>query len=934
MKRRSRSLCVGRWLRLLLLYPLLSVTLVLLVLRELAPHLIERHPQSLAALLNGLFDRPLAIEQARLNWMHWTPELVMRGLRVDDPRGELRIERFALRPAEDFIGPDGPRLQGEFAGLSLEPTSDGPVVSGLGGEFRLDRRAGSLHLIDSELAVTLARAEAPLRPGRLSGVLYGQRHNGGWRFEPVLSLIGEAGHVALDGRVNWRAGADAELDLQAGVRVHDVARIPDFLPRSNLNPKLVDWLEQALVEGRVPRGRVVLRGAVGDFPFADDPNAGEFSVELAVADMRLRFAPDWPPIEQLQATVRFRGHSFEVESHSGRMRDAELHEVEARIADLGRSVLTIDGRAQGGLAALREVVEQSPLRERLSPYLAPLRLTGDGALDLALELPLKDRSAPRPVRGELRLQQAGLTLRGEPVTLEAVDGVLGFDQDGLRSGELSARLRGRSLALTLSGTESLALQAEGRGNWSPGELFGASAVLDNYAAGRSDWRIALAVPRLTGTAEYRYRLVLRSELRGTALRLPGRLAKPADSARPLELDITRSLRASTGMALRYGEQFDAEFELNGAGRPVDMRVRIAGLTAGGYRLVPTSLHGQWVPERYTVAFTGPGLLGQLVWPLQPAEQQTVWLALDRLVLQRHPEPASPPIAAIASIDPRRLPPLTLSIASLVLDGRELGQLTLHGAPDATGYVLHDLQLDGDRHRLWARGSWRDTPAGQESRLQLALSGRELHRSLNDAGLDLPVELVRGQLSLDLSWPDAPIRLDPARLSGELELALGEGAIVGLEPGIGRLLGLINIDSLARRLQLDFSDLAATGFAFDRIAGRARLGEGEAVIERLTVVGPAAELNLSGRVGLVSRDLDLQAELIPELGSSLALAGALAGGPVIGAAVLLAHQMLEPGLDRLMQLRYTIEGPWDNPRMERLDAASVPGGPGISGGNRK
>lgn len=913
---------------------------MLLVLRELVPRLVERHPQPLVDLLSVLIDRPLTVDELQWVWQGWTPQLLLRGVRLDDARAELGIDQLAIRPASGFIGPDGPGLEGGFAGLSLDPNGPGQSISGLGGEFRLDRRGGSLHLIDSEPVIAAPWSGVPLRPGRLSGVLYWQQRGGGWNFEPVLSLIGDVGHIALDGSVSWSAdGADPELDLQAGLRIHDVARIPDYLPRANLNPGLIAWLEQALVSGRVPRGRMVLRGAAGDFPFAATPDSGEFSVELSVADMRLQFASDWPPIEQLLATVRFQGRSLRIDAHTGRMRGAELRDIEVRIADLDQAVLTVDGQGRGTLVEVRDIMERSPLRERLLPYLAPIRLAGDSELSLALELPLRDRSAPRPVRGELRLEQADLALQQGTVALEAVDGSLRFDQNGLQAGELNALLHDRPLTLALSSTETLALQAEGLGRWSPAELLGHSDILETHASGRSDWRIALTVPRIAGPMDHHYRLALRSELRGTMVRLPGSLAKPAGIARSVELDIAWLTRGVTGVKLRYGEQFDAEFELNDtggldAGRPGDIRARIAGLMAGGYQLEPTGLRGQWEPERYIVQFTGPGLVGQLVWPLQPAAEQTVWLALDRLALQRHPDrdtaPLSLPAVEFSSIEPRQLPPLTLSVAAVLLDGRDLGQLTLHGGPDATGYVLRDLQLNSDRHWLRAQGSWRNEPQGQSSRLQLALNGRELHRSLSDAGLDVPIELTQGQLRLDLNWPDVPTRPDPARLSGELELVLGEGRIVGLEPGIGRLLGLVNIDSLARRLQLDFSDLAATGFAFDRIVGRAQLAEGEAVIERLTVDGPAAELRLNGRVGLVRRDLDLHAELIPDLGSSLALAGVLAGGPVIGAAVLLAHQVLEPGLDRLMQLRYTIQGPWQAPRMERLDTLGAP----ETGGNRK
>jgi uncharacterized protein YhdP len=905
--------------------------LVLLALRGLAPQLIEHHPQPLVNLLGALIDRPLVAEHLQLVWTEWTPELILHGLRLSDPRGELRVGRLAIRPAGDFIAPGGPRLEGRFVDLSALSIGPGVSVSGLNGEFRVDRQGGTLYLIDSAPVIDAPQFNGNLRPDRTSGVLRWQRQSDGdWHIEPLLSLADTDLRLALDGSVLWRSGHEPELDLQAGFQVNDVSRIPSYLPRSALKPKLVAWLDQALVGGRIPQGRMVLRGAAGDFPFDTAP--GEFAIGFRVADMHLRFSPDWPPIEQLRAVVRFRERGFRVDAAEGRLLGAELHGVEASIASLEQAVLTIDGKGRGELAELQRIVEASPLRDRLLPYLESIRLEGGSELTMALEIPLKNRSAPRPVRGELRLAQARLGLQPGDVTLEDVDGLLRFDQNGLREGDLSALLRGQPLALTLGGSETLALRAEGQGRLSPAELLG-DGVMTPYVTGRSDWRIGLSVPRNDATADFRFRLGLSSDLRGTAVRLPGGLAKSAETTRPVELELAWLRQRAAGLRLHYGEHLDAEFELNPAGRPTAIHARLAELVLGDYRLGPFELRGRWQPDRYTLRFTGSELAGQLVWPLQPASDQTVWLALDRLALYRQTERGNA-FALPLSIEPRRLPPLTLSIAELSLDEHALGQLTLYAEPDASGYALRDLRLDGAGHRLQLQGAWHDGPEGRTTRMQLALTGRDLQHSLDDIGLPLPIELDQGQLGLELNWPDAPTSPDPSLMSGELELALGEGRITGLEPGIGRLLGLANLDSLARRLQLDFSDLAETGFAFDRIVGRARLAGGEARVDRLTVVGPAAQLNLSGRVGLIRHDLDLEAELIPELGSSLALAGALAGGPVIGAAVLLAHQVLEPGLDRLVQLRYTISGPWQSPRVERLDAPIDSSTAGVGGRNRK
>jgi hypothetical protein len=62
------------------------------------------------------------------------------------------------------------------------------------------------------------------------------------------------------------------------------------------------------------------------------------------------------------------------------------------------------------------------------------------------------------------------------------------------------------------------------------------------------------------------------------------------------------------------------------------------------------------------------------------------------------------------------------------------------------------------------------------------------------------------------------RLDYATLSGEMKLEASKGQFLKLDPGAGKLLGLISLQTLPRRFSLDFGDVFSQGFAFDSIQG--------------------------------------------------------------------------------------------------------------------
>ena len=149
-----------------------------------------------------------------------------------------------------------------------------------------------------------------------------------------------------------------------------------------------------------------------------------------------------------------------------------------------------------------------------------------------------------------------------------------------------------------------------------------------------------------------------------------------------------------------------------------------------------------------------------------------------------------------------------------------------------------------------------------------------------------------------------------------------GQIVNLQPGAGRMLGLFSVAALPRRLALDFSDLTDKGLAFDTIHGDFNLRDGNAYTDNLLLRGPAAEIGIAGRTGFAARDYDQTAVVTGNLGASLPVAGALAGGPAVGAALLLFSQVFKEPLKGMTRGYYRITGPWENPNVERVGASDA------------
>jgi uncharacterized protein YhdP len=147
--------------------------------------------------------------------------------------------------------------------------------------------------------------------------------------------------------------------------------------------------------------------------------------------------------------------------------------------------------------------------------------------------------------------------------------------------------------------------------------------------------------------------------------------------------------------------------------------------------------------------------------------------------------------------------------------------------------------------------------------------------------------------------------------------MDNGQLLEVDPGVGRVFGLLSLQALPRRLILDFRDVFSKGFAFNRIAGDFDIRNGQAVTSNLVMKGPAARITVAGRVGLAERDYDQRVTVIPDVAATVPLVTTLMQGPGVGAVVLLLKKLLEPEIDKAATIRYTVTGPWANPVIDRL-----------------
>src|SRR5262249_43667379 len=173
---------------------------------------------------------------------------------------------------------------------------------------------------------------------------------------------------------------------------------------------------------------------------------------------------------------------------------------------------------------------------------------------------------------------------------------------------------------------------------------------------------------------------------------------------------------------------------------------------------------------------------------------------------------------------------------------------------------------------------------------------------------------------EMAWAGGPQAFDYPTLSGAFRVDAGPGQFIKLDPGAGKLLGILSLQSLRRRLSFDYQDLFGEGFAFDGITGAVRIQDGKS--DSVRIVGPAASVMIGGETDLARETQRLQVRVQPTLSGSLSVGAAalLLANPIIGAAVgagtLLAQKIMQDPFEKMFSSEYVITGTWSDPTIER------------------
>ena len=898
------------------------------------------------------------------------PDLLMEVIHNLKVTGALRNVLLDLRPQAE--GDKRLSFAANLENVGFNAYHGAPAAGNVSGAISGDLGQGELRLASENFMLHLYPIfnnpwTYPKANARLTWRLDSETFT---LIAPYIKVLGDEGKIAADFLIRLhldheRAQEDY-MDLRVGMVDGDGSYTSKYLP-AVLSPALDEWLRTAIVGGKVDQGFFQYQGSLTK----NAPQTAQvISLFFKVRDATLAFQPGWPQLTGVDGKVYVENSGVRIKASKGKLLNTDVSNVRVNIphATAGQpSHLLVDGDFAGPLADGVKILQEAPIGTA-STFAG---WQGEGPLNgkLKLDIPLVKGQEPK-IAVDFSTEKARLKISEPVLELTQLKGDFRFDNaKGLSGKGVRAQAFDRPI------TAEIAAEGKPGANLTRVVANGQIAVpkLSEWLGVTQALPVSGELPyQLQLTLGNDSQLRINSSLKGTVIDLPAPFGKLADDTRDSEFrmslqgperryNFSYGKLANLAFASPPGKLADGRGELflgdGGAIVPEAKGLRVRGslseldiapwqamltkyagddpgssakqvvnnvdlqigkLTAMGTTLDQADVQLKRSATAWTLALDSQLIKGSATLP----DAKAAPIGIDLLYVRL---PASDPNAAVvenapdplADVDPSKVPAMDIKITQVFQGDQLVGAWSLKTRSTATGIRFSDVSMGLKGLLLQGEGVWEGTPGATSSWYKGRLDGKNLADVLKGWGFAPTVTSEDFELNADGRWPGSPAWVSAKRFSGSLDATLRQGQFVEVEGGAQalRVFGLLNFNSIGRRLRLDFSDLLGKGLSYDRVKGLLVASDGVYVTRKpITLTGPSSNLELNGTLDMVKDRVDAKLLVTLPVTNNLPIAALIVGAPAIGGALFLVDKLLGDRVARFASVQYKVEGPWKEPKI--------------------
>ena len=218
------------------------------------------------------------------------------------------------------------------------------------------------------------------------------------------------------------------------------------------------------------------------------------------------------------------------------------------------------------------------------------------------------------------------------------------------------------------------------------------------------------------------------------------------------------------------------------------------------------------------------------------------------------------------------------------------------------------------------GKWQLKEGVSKTNLEGSISIDSIEHEFNALSLGSIIRDSGAKLNFDLNWDDAPSQFSMERLNGDLDIVIDDGYLAQV-PDTARIFSVLSLESLLRKLTLDFRDIFSDGMFYSSIKGNYDLKQGILHTDNTKLNGTAGDLIITGSTDLSQGLLDYKMSYKPNLTSSLPVLAWIATSlnPATFLAGIALDQIITANV--VSEFNFELKGPIDDPQLTEIDRKS-------------
>ncbi len=843
---------------------------------------------------------------------------ILKYLQFASPSGELKKIQHKIKKQENKE--DEFFLSAIVNNLSLIAYEQIPSLKKISGEIFSNHNSG-VFVVKANNAELDFRRFLPktIRLDSIKGNIEWFRNEDAWVFYSQ-ELIAKNKDASIDVSFNLNisdADQSTYLDLQSTIIKAKVSEIKNYLPNEILVGDFKKWINSAFESGTIENAGVIFSGRLNDFPF--HKNTGVFKAYLPASNVVLNYKVGWPIMQLDKIDAFFTGTSLDVSVKQARVLKSKASNFSINISNFNKPRLKTKVYIKSNLDDVAQYSSTTFLKNTRD-FIKSSSFSGSTNIDLYMDLPLSSEAEdifPLNIKAKVFLINASVSTAKNKLYVNKINGTVDLTKNSATANGIDAIIMGGKSKVDIFTSHQYGghpIRFVMQGNIDVAQTMKRFKLAGyDKVKGRTDWQGVFTLKYKQDSITKNPIFQATADMRDVIIDLPPPMSKKTKNIVPVYLTVENVSKNEMLLSLIYGENMsyaldmDLSIENNALLRRGEFRFKpgVAKLPDDEILLLTGSLKdfslGDWL-----AALDATSIKSKKSFFAVPVTVKMDYLHVAKAKNRKPRKPS----------DPRRLPTFEGEIKKFVYDTFPYGKATFKTLNENGGMRLENFTIISPYVKAEGKGYWHYKPNKQWTEVSMTVDSDNYGDFLTSLGFSSIIENGVAAFSGDFNWTGGFGDFRWETLNGLVTMDITNGVFTKVDPGAGRLLGLLSIESLPGMLLS--GDAFNKGFNFDRIVGVYEILDGNAYSDDVSISGPVANILVTGRTGIVARDFDHYLTVVPNVSGALPLSSGLLFGPQIGAVVYFFKKLFGSGIDESSKRIYHLTGTWENPVSTRID----------------